>query len=40
MEEKIKEDAINFNLYFICSLFVLLSTSKIEMLIKFLQKFF
>jgi hypothetical protein len=39
-DAKRKEVAINFILYFIYSLFVLLSTSKIEMLIKFLQKFF
>jgi len=40
MKKKREDDVIKFNLYFIYSLFVLLSTSKIEMLIKFIQKFF
>jgi len=39
-EVKNEADVINFILYFIYSLFVLLSTSKIEMLIKFIQKIF
>jgi len=40
MKKKREDDVIKFNLYFIYSLFVLLSTSKIEMLIKFIQKIF
>ena len=39
-EAKSEDDVFNFVLYFIYSLFVLLSTSKNQMLIKFLQKFF
>ena len=39
-ETKREDDVFNFILYFIYSLFDLLSTSKIEMLIKFIQKFF
>ena len=39
-EVKREDDVFNFNLYFIYSLFVLLSTSKNQMLIKFLQKIF
>ena len=39
-ETKREDDVFNFILYFIYSLFVLLSTSKNQMLIKFLQKFF
>jgi hypothetical protein len=39
-DAKREDDVLNFILYFIYSLFVLLSTSKIEMLIKFIQKIF
>jgi hypothetical protein len=40
MMQKEKKLLVNFILYFIYSLFVLLSTSKIEMLIKNIEKIF
>jgi hypothetical protein len=40
MNQTEEDDVFNFILFFIYSLFVLLSTSKIKMLIKFIEIFF